>query len=696
VLLIISTVVGAIAAKFNTRGNLVVGAATVRMLVDTPDESILYRTALPQDLSNLEKRAELYGRLMTTPPVLEAIGKRAGVAPEQISGVARTTADVPIPLLEPGSEERANLIRDSRAPYRLEMQSDSYEPLLSIYVEAPSYEEAKRLADSVVPGLRDFLVGLARQQRFDEQMLPQLRQLGSARGDVTNGKARIVIGGLTFITAFGLTFAILLLLRRWLRREEPRPEKPSRLTGFAAADWPRTTRLLPWSVAGLITMFWLVPFDRIQLKFSTPVDMTLDRIVLPVVAVIWLISFLAGPGAAPRLRLTRVHIALGAVIACAFLSVVLDARYLNQTGELTLAFKKLPLLVSYMFIFLIFASSVRKSEVPAFLRYTLILAVIVGVGVIYEYRFSNNLFLSWSGQIFRGPFELLSDTNQSAVDAQGRRWVQGPTIYGVELIAMLTMAVPIAILGLIKTKVRSRQILYGVSIVILLAAMFATQRKSAFLAPGAAIVTLAYFRRRELLSLAPLGLVMCFMVAAISPGAVNNVLSQFTRSDAGQVATVSDRTADYDAIRPDVWTHLAFGRGHGSYAHETYRILDSEILGRLIETGVVGLVVYLLFPLSVILTARRTVSERDPRWAPAALCGVAAAVSFIVVSTLYDVMSAPHAPDAFLALAGMVTVVVASERAPSGPRDEPDAPPGEAHIFDQEAPTVDKQPLVPV
>ena len=38
------------------------------------------------------------------------------------------------------------------------------------------------------------------------------------------------------------------------------------------------------------------------------------------------------------------------------------------------------------------------------------------------------------------------------------------------------------------------------------------------------------------------------------------------------VGTVSDRTSDYDAIRPDVWSHLALGRGWGSYNHESYRI----------------------------------------------------------------------------------------------------------------------------
>jgi hypothetical protein len=146
-------------------------------------------------------------------------------------------------------------------------------------------------------------------------------------------------------------------------------------------------------------------------------------------------------------------------------------------------------------------------------------------------------------------------------------------------------------------------------------------------------------------------------VAALSPGAVHNVVAQFTRADALQVPTVSDRTADYDAIRPDVWSHLLIGRGFGSYNHDTYRILDSEILNRSIETGVLGLVAFLVIPLSVILVLRRAASRRESRWAPIALCGAAAAVCLLVLSTLYDVMATPHGPCVFLYLAGLAVAV---------------------------------------
>ena len=420
-------------------------------MIDDPDASILNRRALTQDVSTLQKRAEFYARLMTTTPVLDAIAHRAGLPPGQLSGVARMTADVPIPLVEPNSEERASQIRDSRAPYRLELQSDPAEPLLAIYAEAPSTAEALRLANSSILGLQDYLRAVAQRQGFDQRNMPQLRQLGSARGGVTNSKAKIVIAGLTFVTAFALSFVLLFALVRWLLRrkgiEVPPPATRPALIGRAAADWPHTTRVLPWAIAGLITMIWMTPFDKIQLSMATPIDMTLDRIVLPVIAAVWLIAFTAGPGAAPRLRVTKVHVALGAYLACAFLSVVIDARYLNQTGELMLPVKKLPLLVSYISIFVIVASSVRRSEVPAFLTYTLVLAVIMAVGIVIEYRLHTNIFTFWTHSLMPPLFEYTANLSGNGLDSLGRRWIAGPTAYGVEAIGMMAMALPIAVVG---------------------------------------------------------------------------------------------------------------------------------------------------------------------------------------------------------------------------------------------------------
>ena len=430
-LLTISTVVGLVGAKLNAAG-VPASAAVTHVMIDYPAPSIVERRALQQHVNTLQKRAEIFGRLMVTTPVLDRIGRRAHVAGDQIAGVARTTASVPIPLLEPGSEVRASQVAASKLPYHLELQSSPSEPILAIYAQAPTADEAERLANAAPRGLQDYLQALAQQEAFPERKLVRIRQLEPARGGVINAKARVMIAALTFIVAFGLTLVVLLaLLYGWLRRRDPEILRSRRERPIGPDNWPHTSRVLPWAIAGFIAMLWLLPFNKIQLAMSTPIDMKLDRLVLPLIVFVWLLAFAAGGTVAPRLRMTWIHVALGAFLTCALLSVVLDAGYLNQTLEFELSFKKLPLLVSYLSLFVIVASAVRPGEVRAFMTFTAGLAVITAIGIVWEMRFHQNLFSVWSTKLLPGGFELEVDpSGVSPVDAMGRPGIVGPAEVG--------------------------------------------------------------------------------------------------------------------------------------------------------------------------------------------------------------------------------------------------------------------------
>lgn len=636
-----------------------VAAAQTHILVDAPPPSMLQRRALEQDLETLVKHAELLSRVIVSRDGLDRIAVRAGLPPGSVGGSGRVTTSVPEALVQPGSEERAADIGRSNLSYGVEVQVRPTSPVIDVYTRAPSADEAMRLANAVVPGLREYLRGLAADQKFTKAPLA-LRQLGEARGGAVNAGAPLAIGVLAFFIGFVLAGGLLVFLF-WLNLNRtsssaPRTVKPP-TTAQGDDDWPNTTRILPWALAAFVAILWLVPFNAIELNASLPIDLTFDRLVLPFVAVAWILAFAGGGRDAPRIRLTWIHAAIGVFVACAFLSVVLDAGYLSQTLELDLAFKKLPLLISFVSLFVIAASALRRTEIPAFLNYTLILAVACAAGIIFEYRFHHNLFYDWSDKLLPGFFSV-SELDPTALDGIGRRVVQGPGEAPLEAVAMLAMALPIALVGLMKSKSWRGRILHGLATCALVAATFATYRKSAVLAPVAVVLTIAYFRRRELLKLAPLGMLLVVLVTVLSPGALRSTVDQFVRSDRLDVPTVSDRTSDYDAVRPDLWTHLAFGRGWGSYNHETYRILDSEILHRTLEMGVIGLVAFLLMVLSVILSARKTIAARDPQWAPVALVGAAAAAAFLVLAALFDVLSFPHATLIFLYTAGLVAVVI--------------------------------------
>jgi O-antigen ligase/polysaccharide polymerase Wzy-like membrane protein len=638
-----------------------VAAAKTHALVDSAPPSTVQRRALKPDFDTLIKHAELLGRVMVSPPVLDRMAVRAGLPRGSVGGSARTTTSVPEALLEPGSEQRAAEISRSNLRHGVEVQARPTASVIDIYTRAPSAAEALRLANVAVPSLRDYLRDLAAEQGVSREEIVSVRQIGDARGSAVSAQAPVAVGLLAFVVGFVLSCGALLLLLRLGRDRIPaRPGRPAGASERREGedDWPHTARILPWLLAGFVAIVWLVPFNAIELDASLPIDVTLDRIALPLVVVAWIVALAAGGSAAPRFRFTWIHAAIGLFVAFAFLSVLLNAGYLNQTLELDLSFKKLPLLVSFVSVFVLAATGLRRTEARAFLNYTLVLAVITAVGIVVEYRFKQNLFYDWSDKLLPGAFAV-AEIDPAEVDGIGRRIVRGPGEGPLEAVAMLALALPIALVGLMQSKEWRWRIVYALAACLLVAATFATYRKSAVLAPVAAVLTLAYFRRRELLKLAPLGLVVVVIVTVLSPGAVGSTVDQFIRPDRLAVPTVSDRASDYDAVRPDLWTHLAFGRGWGSYNHETYRILDSEILHRTLEMGVLGLVAFLLMVLTVILSARSTIAERDPRWAPVALMGAAASAAFLTLSALFDVLSFPHPTYIFLYTAGLVAVVVA-------------------------------------
>jgi O-antigen ligase len=431
-----------------------------------------------------------------------------------------------------------------------------------------------------------------------------------------------------------------------------------RRAAASADDWPRTGRILPWLVAGFLAVIWLVPFNSVSLAASLPIDLQFDRLVLPVVGVVWLAAVLAGGPGAPALRSTPVHVALGAFLVIALGSVVFNLQALNIDGELEQSFKKLVLLLAYAGAFAMVASVVRPTEVRAFSAYILVLACLCALGTIYEYRTEVNLFYDWTDQLLPGMFRV--EHFNSGIDQIGRTLTRGPTQHGLEVVTILGMALPIACVGVMYSSRRRDQVLFCLAAAVLFAASVSTFRKTAFIAPAAGVFTLLALQPRRVMKLVPVGIAVLVVVHILSPGALGSVAVQLTSDRLNQASTVNGREADYDAIRPDVLSSPLVGRGYGSYDQQTYRILDSEYLHRLVETGVIGVVGYLALILSVIVAARRSLRAGDAMRAPPALAAAGAAGAFLVASALFDAVSFPHTPYVFLTIAGLAAVCAAS------------------------------------
>jgi len=436
---------------------------------------------------------------------------------------------------------------------------------------------------------------------------------------------------------------------------------PPVATEIRRGDWPRTTRPLPWMIAFFLALVWLVPVDSISLTVNLPFDLHLDRIVLPFIVLGCGLAVAAGGADAPRLRFTWIHAAIGFFLLVSFMSVVVNASALNQALALKNAIKQLLLLSSWVAFFAVAASAIRRTEVRAFLKYILLLAVICGIGVIVEYRFKYNAFYGFSGSIFTGIFVMHAPA-LGGHDEIGRVVVLGPTAVGLEVAAMLAMALPIALIGLMKASRLRDQVLYGLAACIVLAAGLATYKKTAIVAPAITFVTIGALWPRRSLRLVPIIVILIGAAHVLAPGSLGSVVDQFTGGQLTAVGTTVHRLDGYDAIRPIVWAHPILGEGVGGYNSLLNRILDNQMLDNLIQTGVVGEFAYIAMVVSVVSCAVPLVKARGSEAGGAALAAACAAICFLTVSFLFDSMAYTHVPYIFLMFAALLVVLVNHER----------------------------------
>ena len=404
-----------------------------------------------------------------------------------------------------------------------------------------------------------------------------------------------------------------------------------------------------------MAMLFLVPFDQINLPFSLPLSSTADRPILLALIALWLLSIAILSGEArPRLRITRVHVALFAFFGICCLGVVLNGPALANMGEVSLSGKKLVLLATYIAFFVVVASVVRPREVPRFVALMVSLGVIVAIATVVEYRMHVNVFY----EVWKKILPVTIPEGLDGRDSIGRLNVYGPTNQPLELAAMLAMVLPFAIIGSIDAATKRRRILYTIAIGLLLAGGVATSRKTSLVAPiGAVVLLMAYRPRTIARSMLGLALVLGIIVHITSPGALGSVVAQLEPGHFNKVLTTTDRTARYSAVQPDLLSHPLLGRGYESYDPHKYRILDNEFLGLLITTGLLGILAYLGIFASIMSSAHRTIRGPDTRRASLALGALASVGVIALASALFDVLSFPHVPYLLLFVAGMIVAL---------------------------------------
>jgi hypothetical protein len=432
--------------------------------------------------------------------------------------------------------------------------------------------------------------------------------------------------------------------------------------------WPRTRRPLPWLFAALLAMIFLVPFDAIRLDVSLPFSSDFGRFMVVAIVIVWAVGAVLGkPERIRRLRPRGWAFGMIAFVLVAVASIAFNVERITNLGEWDVAQKRLAVLFALAAVFFIVSLTLRASELRSFSVLIVVLAVITATGTIYEKKTGYNVFYDVSATVFSpiatvDPSPTLIDPNPNTTP---RPVITGPTRHALSVTSILGMALPFAVVLAAIARDRRRRILWGIAACVIIAGALITQRKSGAVVPAMALLALFVFRPRQLLRLAPFGLVALVAAFVLTPGIFSTVreLGQTSSQDSTQ-----GRTADYPAIVPDLLTRPVIGRGFGTLDSErvdTYRIFDNEYLGQLFQVGALGLLAFLAMIVTPLFVARSVLRSDDPVRGPPALAAGAACLAFGVACSLYDILTFPAAPYLFLFMAAMCTCA-ASVEVPAG------------------------------
>jgi O-antigen ligase len=417
-------------------------------------------------------------------------------------------------------------------------------------------------------------------------------------------------------------------------------------------DWPRTTRPLPWALAGFMAMLFLLPFDSIDLPVGLPLEAKVDRPLLLLIVALWVLSLTILDGA-QRVHWTPIHYAFVGFVLIAILSLVYNAETTVRLGEMELGVRKLALLISYLTLFVVVASGIRPSEVRAFMTFMCGLSVVMALAVIWEYRAEFNVFFTWTGNIL--PVSPPAELGNS--DSIGRRSIIGPTIHPLAPAMMMACTMPFALISMYESRDLRRKILWGVAAGIMLAAALATQRKTSIVAPVAAVAVLIAYRPQMLRQLIPGAIGLLVIAHLFTPGALGGVGNQLLPQNMFGVASTVDRQSDYAAIEPDVVNRPLLGRGYETYDQKKYRILDNQFLTTIIGTGVIGILSYISIFLAIFLIAHRVARNGKSDRVGPALAIAAATLAMLLGSGLLDILALPQLPYLICFFAGFAAVL---------------------------------------
>jgi len=406
------------------------------------------------------------------------------------------------------------------------------------------------------------------------------------------------------------------------------------LAGAAAfASWVAYIR---WRtvLAGVILVILFIPIRRYALPGALPFQLEPYRLLIAIVAVLWLTALLIDPRI--RFRRTIVDAPLLMVLFVSTASIAVNADRISGVAMTSTATKALTFLISFALLFYLIASVVRRMEDVDFL-----LKILVGGATAVAALAVLELFTGFN------PFNhldkvlpMLRQTGENTTLTRGGRLrVYASSQHPIALGSMFALVIPMAVYLARSTR---RRVWLGATAVLILGT-FATVSRTGVL--SLIVVGLVYLvlRPHETIRVWPLVLPLLAAVHFAMPGLIGTFYYAFFPkgglvAEQGEGPIGSSRVATLGPGIDQVEYRPLLGLGYGSRTPSGLSdgtdgnfITDDQWLATAMETGVLGLFawvwLFVRFLRKMFRAAGRDTSERGWFYTGLAASGTAFAVA---------------------------------------------------------------------
>jgi capsular polysaccharide biosynthesis protein len=220
--------------------------ASTQILVDTPNSAF---ANLEEEVEPLNTRAAVFSRFLASPLAITLIAREAGLPANAIEGQGPYEQNLPVFEQEPTADKRSSQIIGERALYRLRFENNPDLPIVTVFAQAPTADEAHKLADAAPEALSSYISRIQEAQHTPAKRRVIVHQLGDATGGTVNGGASVQIAALVFFVV--LVFWCLLLIpahtiaRGWRSHDDDDDDRPAS-NGRSGGRQPREVALRPY------------------------------------------------------------------------------------------------------------------------------------------------------------------------------------------------------------------------------------------------------------------------------------------------------------------------------------------------------------------------------------------------------------------------------------------------------------------